>query len=338
MAIRWLPRFSIAVAVLLFTQLPCQAQKSKALSTIMKLVTAGTAAYSADKAIHSDETFDKARRDASNSATDVARAKAKEVQFESQILTKLRAQGVDASEQAIYSVYFTLNNDASSVYWADIFSKPDVFFYFDLEGHGTYVDPQIRYEYAGGPVLYRIIAREVRSGSKIVIRFMDDDTSSDEVWKSLLQTRVNFDVTGGLTATILATAQTSISGHLQVLSSGTQVMLDPPDEIVAATTTVPATEDGTWLASGDLSDSDNRIVGSIQIACVWSARGERAAFDAKVAAERAKLARERSAVEAKESEHNEKAAQAAGSFWFWAVAGSLALLWFVFHLVRKDAG
>ena len=237
----------------------------------MKLVVGGTAAYSASKAKHSSEVFDKASRDAAKTAADVELAKAKEAQFESLVLSKLRDQGLDASHDAIYSVYFTLNNDASSVYWADIFSKPDVFFYFDLEGHGTYLVPQIRYEYAGGPILDRVVAQEVRPGSKIVVRVMDDDTRSDEVWKSLLRTRVNLDVTGGLVATKVAAVQARASGQLQVLSDSSQVILDPPDEIAAVTVTVPKTENGTWLAEGDLRDGSKRTVGSIQIACVWSA-------------------------------------------------------------------
>ena len=210
--------FFITVIVVVSTQSPCQAQRHKALSAILKVVAGGTAAYSASEAKHSSEVFDQARRDAANTATDVARAKVKEVEFESQVLDKLRAQGLDASQEAIYSVYFTLNNDASAVYWADTFSKPDVFFYFDLEGHGTYLIPQIRYEYAGGPILDRVVAREVRPGSKIVVRILDDDTSSDEIWKSLLRTRVNFDVTGGLKATKLASVQARASGQLQVIS------------------------------------------------------------------------------------------------------------------------
>lgn len=99
-------------------------------------------------------------------------------------------------------------------------------------------------------------------------------------------------------------------------------------------TTVPNTEDGTWLAEGELRDGKNRSVGTIQIACVWSARGERAAFDAKVAAERARLAGERSTLEAKESQLHDKAANSGGSFWFWAVAGTFAGTWFLVHVFQ----
>ena len=43
------------------------------------------------------------------------------------IFQSLKSQGLDPINGAIYSIYFSLNNDASSLYWADLFSRPRYF-------------------------------------------------------------------------------------------------------------------------------------------------------------------------------------------------------------------
>lgn len=322
---------ALTLVAIAFSTSTCEAQLSKALSATMKVLIGGTAAYSAERAKHSMDEMEKASQDAAKAAVQVAKAKAKEVEFESFVLNKLRSQGYDASQDVVYSVYFTLNNDASSVYWADTISRADVYFCLDLEGHGTHLVPDIRYGYNGSPVLNSVIAREVRPGNKIVVRVLDDDSLSNAVWRSLLETRVKLDV--GMVAFLPVPVMTHASGELQLLSKNSRVVVSAPDEIAAVTVTVPNTEDGTWLTKGELKDGSGRIVGAIQIACIWSARGERKSFDARVAAERARMSAEQLALEENESSSAKQAAKSGSQFWLWAVAGTLAAIWFVVYVV-----
>ena len=99
----------------------------------------------------------------------------------------LRSQGLERSDNCIYSIYFKTTGG----FWSDFFSKPDIFFYVDIEGQGTFLVPQIHWNYAGEAVLDRVLARDVKPGTKIVVRVLDDDTSSDEIWNNILQTKLH---------------------------------------------------------------------------------------------------------------------------------------------------
>lgn len=101
---------------------------------------------------------------------------------EDAILKRLKEQGVDAQKSSIYSVSFRTTGGR----WADFWSHPDVFFIVDIEGVGSSLVPQIHYNYRGEPVLDVVVASTVRPGSQIVVRVLDDDTTSDAMWNSIL--------------------------------------------------------------------------------------------------------------------------------------------------------
>lgn len=218
-------------------------------------------------------------------ATGEAVAQADIVQEKDSILESLKSQGIAFDDPAIYSLYFDLNSDATSVYWADIVSKPDVFALIQIEGEGEYVLPQISNEYSGQPILDRIVRPEIQAGRKIIIHFMDDDTLSNEIWNSILQSKVNYRIdlnadassqekshSSGSTSSAVGLMKVSISanGTIQLLNS--KQIVDAQDYIASMEFTVPASPDGRWLANAKIIDSKGREVGNARFSQIWKPR------------------------------------------------------------------
>jgi len=223
------------------------AQASKALKWVFTLVTGAAAA----------ESF--ARADEAHSV----------YKQKDSVIQNLKAQGIDPTDGAIYSLYFSLNGDVSSVMWADIFSKPDIFAVVQIEGQGTFLVPDIHNEYAGQPILENIVAKNATPGARILVHILDDDSLSDAIWNSILQSRVSYRVTSEISCTTFARVNVEASGQIRLLDRN--MVIDAPDYIATAEFTAPSSPDGRWLANGILRDSENRDVGKLQFAQIWRA-------------------------------------------------------------------
>lgn len=190
----------------------------------------------------------------------------KQYQEAAEVLSRLQAQGQDCKNDAIYSVLF----QTSAGHWADFWSRPDVFFCLDIEGKGSFIAPNIHWNYSGTPFLDHILAEEAPPGSRIVVRVMDDDTASDAIWNSILSTRVELQATADLSVTQFIPVRATASGALQLLDR--RLTIDAPEEIASAVFEVPESADGLWRADGRLFDTSDNAVGTIQMCCTWSGR------------------------------------------------------------------
>jgi len=234
------------------------AQASKALKWVFTLVTGAAAA----------ESF--ARADEAHSV----------YKQKDSVIQNLKAQGIDPTDGAIYSLYFSLNGDVSSVMWADTFSKPDIFAVVQIEGQGTFLIPDIQQDYSGQPILENVIAKNATPGARILVHILDDDCLSNTIWNQILQSRIDYRVTSenwikrfilfhGIQATTFARLNFETSGSLRLLDRN--MVIDKPDYIATAEFTAPSSPDGRWLANGILHDSKNREVGKLQFAQIWRA-------------------------------------------------------------------
>lgn len=185
------------------------------------------------------------------------------------VAQNLKTQGIDPTDGAIYSLYFSLNGDVSSVMWADIFSKPDVFAVVQIEGQGTFLIPNIQQDYGGQPVLETVIAKHATPGARILVQLRDDDCLSNAIWNQILQSRTDIHVTSEILATKFARVNVEASGSLRLLDR--DMVIDAPDYIATAEFTAPSSPDGRWLANGVLRDSQNHEVGKLQFAQIWRA-------------------------------------------------------------------
>ena len=256
------------------------AQGGKAVQTIVKVLTGVGAAESMRRSGQSYEEY----------------------KHEDAILTQLRNQGVDANKSSVFSVYFSTSGGV----WADFWSHPDLFFVVDIEGQGTKLVPQIRYNYRGEPVLDVVVADIVPPGSRVVVRVLDDDTSSDVMWNSILQTRANLSVTPEVSATQFVSVTANASGQFAILDRN--VRIDAPDFIASAVFTVPETEDGRWVAEAQLIDGSQRNVGTLKFASLWSAI----------------------------KQQEQKVGKSYGKFIFWGVIGLCLLFWFGWSVISDS--
>ena len=184
-------------------------------------------------------------------------------QNQREILESLRSKGLGGPDSCIFSIYFNLK----SGFWSDFFTNPDLFFYVDIEGQGSFLVPQIRWNYGGGPVLDCVLARDVKPGTKIVVRVLDDDSWSDEIWNNILKTRVDFDLAPRIKVIKYVDVSVGyVGGQIRLLDR--DVVIDVPDPIATAEFVVPESKDGIWVADGTLRDTSEGDAGKIQFACV----------------------------------------------------------------------
>jgi hypothetical protein len=250
----------------------------------MKLLTGAAAAESMRRSAHGLESY----------------------RNEKAILQSLREKGLSESNDSIYSIYFRTNGG----YWADLFSYPDIFFYVDIEGQGSFLVPEIHWNYTGGPILDRVLARGVKPGTRIVVRVLDDDSASDQIWNSILRNRQDIQLGVEVRLTNWISIRPYIGGQIQLLDRN--VMIDAPDLVATAEFTVPDSNDGVWVADGTLHDENGSDVGKIQFACVWSAQGELSRSEASVS-------------------------NWLGSAVFWLVLGLCLLVWFLRQVFGRNA-
>lgn len=180
-----------------------------------------------------------------------------------EIKSNLKKQGYELTNEALFSVFLDLNNDASSLYWADIMSKPDVYIVVSMEGQNPIVIPSIYSEYAGTKILESFIAKQGVKGGKCVLTIYDDDTTSNTFWNSILKTKVKINIRADLSAykgiPVVINASTN---SCQLLDRN--VTLDSADVIASAVFNIPSNSE-VWSANIDLIDSSNRSVGKMSI-------------------------------------------------------------------------
>lgn len=181
----------------------------------------------------------------------------------------LEKRGYNTEDTAIYSLYFSLNNDVSSMMWADIFSKPDIFAVVSIEGQGDYLIPQIYNNYSGQAIQINIIAKASSPGNRILITMYDDDTLSDTIWNSILQTRINCSLGASFSAFGAIPVNLRSQGTIQLIDR--RVVIDAPDYIASAEFKAPRFSfSKDWVAMGSVVDSDGRNLGNLEFRRVWS--------------------------------------------------------------------
>lgn len=302
-----------------------QSNRSKIAADLFKagvrVLTGAAAAESMRRAGNFSVEHTNAAREAENARTNYEQVEKARIEA---ITQQLRYQNAPLGEDCIYSIFLNVNYNVGSVYWADTFSNPDIFFVVEVEGTGESILPFIRSEYKGGPILDRIVARELPAGSRVVIRVMDDDTSGNAIWEGILRSRINYNLSIGatsFTAGGLISARAGSSGEIQVLAPGKNLLLDGPDHIASVTFQVPDSEEKSWVADGELRDSSNRFVGTIQFSQIWNRRAETEA-----------LAKE---MRTKVSQAEKKESDTFGGTIFWGVLALAFIAWYFSTLINK---
>ena len=242
-------------------------------------------------------------------------------------------------EDAIYGFYLSLNSNVSSVYWADIVNKPDVFLVAEIEGEGVYLIPEIRFEYAGGPLLMKLLHRRIPSGRRVIIMVMDDDTLTNTIWNNILQTRNDYSLRGLCQAfagepscLTMLKAEANVQGTFQLLDS--PILVDAPDLIAWIEFVVPSYTSEPWKVDGNLVDAAGRNSGILQFAQIWTPQqeaDERARREEQAAIEQAQRERVQAESEA-------RAARLKTIFWTSiAVIGSIVLLVYLLRYTTEKA-
>jgi len=169
-----------------------------------------------------------------------------------------------AEGEAVYAVGIDLNNKASSVNWADFFSRPDVFPVLMVAGVGTYVIPEIWQEYSGGKIIWTFKIPRIPDGTDIALFILDDDSGSDRVWKKIVETRWNAAIDTNVSMTQAISCNIRVNGSIKLDTTG--ITIDSPDTIANYNLKTPKFYQyigGDWDSEGELKDGDGRIVGHI---------------------------------------------------------------------------
>jgi hypothetical protein len=168
-----------------------------------------------------------------------------------------------AKGEAVYALEFDLNNDVSSIYWADYFSKPDVFPVLQVAGMGTYLIPDISTNYAGGKVIWTFKIPSIPGGRDISVFLNDDDSSSDQIWNGILSARWEGSLGGGIT--MLRAIELKISNTLSFQLLKNPIVIDAPEQLCVYSITTPRFYfGGDWDSEGELKNAKGIKVGSVK--------------------------------------------------------------------------
>lgn len=267
----------------------CDAQAgaaAKAFSVGAKLLAGAMAADSMRRAGNASVEFFYSSKDAE--FTDEQLRKLREQKIEN-MSRQFESQNLTSRNLAIYSVFLNIDYNASSVYWADTFSKPDVFFFMEVEGVGQFVLPEIYYEYKGGPVMASVVLPALPAGARVIIRVLDDDTTSDRIWKSILASRVNYRFSINnttVTPVNLMAVNGTVYGDFRLLDNDSSLVLDGPDQLATMVFSIPENPGPTWVADGELRDYGGYAAGRVQFSQVWNTASEISALEAELAAKK----------------------------------------------------
>ena len=226
-------------------------------------------------------------------------------------LQELKSQYSNAEGSAVYSLRMTTNGG----YWSDFWSKPDLMFVLSTPETGRVIVPAVWFNHPPNvPVADQLICEHIAPGSRVDLYIYDDDSSSDEVWNSIMQSRFEVSASSGIKAAAPYFVDVSAAGSFRVLHR--DVTIDAPDFIASTSFVVPETEDGVWVTSTRFTDSNGETVGDLDLSCIWS--GVHAA--------------------SQRSEQITRETEDAKSAWktaiFWGVLGAVLLAAFVASLFR----
>jgi hypothetical protein len=182
------------------------------------------------------------------------------------IKTELEQQGIDPTDGAIYSLHLNLDYHSHAIYWARWFTKPDLFAVIQFEGQNPYVIPDIERKFHGEPIQWTVLQKHAAKGQRIVIQILDDHTASNEIWNSILQSKVTFHH-GDITFDKSLSA--SWDGEIQVALLDKKVTIAPPTHIAYAEFRAPPTND-KWHAEGIFRDDSGQEIGKLEFAQVWT--------------------------------------------------------------------
>ena len=203
---------------------------------------------------------------AAASAANASEAKAV-YQEKDAVVEKLKAQGIDPTDGAIYSAYFQLDKNASAIYWERWVGWPNIFVEVEIEGQGSFVLPRIEMSYQGQQMLENLIAKNVAPGTLIVIHVLDDYHLQNEIWNSILQSKINYDISSTITANQMLQVNADVNGSLQLL--GHDATIFKPVPLATAEFRVPDSTDGRWLAKANFYDNNQNSIGELQFAQIW---------------------------------------------------------------------
>jgi hypothetical protein len=190
---------------------------------------------------------------------------------------QFRSQGLPESKTAIYSLFLNLDYNKRALYWADYLSGPDVFFVIEIEGIGKFITPQITREYKGGPIQCTLVLPVMKPNTRVIVRVMDDDTSSKDVWDSILLQKVAFRFTidrESITPLGLLKIGTEANGTFQFLDGSKNILVNAPNQIATVEFQIPENNKSKWLADDELFDSSSQRVGNIQLSQIWNRQAE----------------------------------------------------------------
>ncbi len=181
---------------------------------------------------------------------------------------KLRSEGIDPANRAIYSAYLQLDKNADAVYWERWFGWPNVILEVEIAGQGNFLIPRIDQSYQGQPILENLIGQYASPGTRIIVHVLDDKQFQNAVWNSILKTKINFSVSSGVVANNLVNLTLQADGSFQIIDKNVEIV--SPVCIATADFNVPESTDGRWLANADFRDKDNNVIGVLQFQQMWS--------------------------------------------------------------------
>lgn len=165
--------------------------------------------------------------------------------------------------EAVYALVFDLSNDVSSIKWADVFSKPDVFPVLQVAGMGTFLIPEIAQNYAGGKIIWTFKIPKIPNGRDVSITLYDDDSTSDHIWKNILSSRWTVAVNTETSLTKAIQVNANVGTSLQLVTM--PIMIDSPEQLCVYSISTPSIYlGGDWDTEADLTDSSGKKVGHMK--------------------------------------------------------------------------
>ena len=177
-----------------------------------------------------------------------------------------RLRELNTSRASVFTIQYELDNAKASVYWADIFSKPDPFVTVSIAGLGEYVGPHMITDYQSGLIIENIVIPEAIGSRDLVVYIYDSDSTSDLIWNNILQTAVTFTVTANKVLYARRVDWTA-SGTIQLIQDGQHIDLDSPDGIAVFKISNNGAGDTWTMEWCVLYDAAGTSVGRIKCSC-----------------------------------------------------------------------
>lgn len=168
-----------------------------------------------------------------------------------------------ADGEAVYALEFDLDNNVSSIYWADVFSKPDVFPVLQVAGMGTFLIPDIAPNYAGGKIIWTFKIPKIPDGRDVSIILYDDDSTSDQIWKNVLAARWKLDVGTKISLTKAIQVTFKVGTSLRLVTA--PITIDSPEQLCVYSLSTPRFYfGGDWDTEAELKNSSGKKVGHMK--------------------------------------------------------------------------